>query len=79
MILKTHYPLPVKNQSPILPPFDNRPSPSPLPSAEPESLEADHIETEENSLKARVDDDMTGNHGKMELKCTCSTLKLLLQ
>ena len=66
MILKTHYPLPVKQQPLISPPLDIPPSPSPLPSAEPGSLGDDQINGKENSLKARVDNDMAGKHGKME-------------
>ena len=34
MILKTHYPLPVKQPSPTSPPSNTPPFPSPLPSAE---------------------------------------------
>ena len=47
MIPKIHYPLPTRQQAPIPPPSDIPLSPSPLPSAEPEWLGDDQIESEE--------------------------------
>ena len=52
----------------ILPPLGIQSSPSPLPSAEPESLWDDQIESEENFLKVRVDDHMVGKHGEIKPK-----------
>ena len=66
MIIKTRYPLPVQQQPSILPPSDIPPSPSPLPSDESEPFEDDQIESELNSPKARVDDDMTRKYSKMK-------------
>ena len=65
IVLKIHDPLLVKNQ-PLIPPSLDIPllSPSPLPSAEPELLGDDQIETEQAFL-ARADDG-TGEKGKME-------------
>ena len=79
IILKAPYPLPVKKQPPIPPSSDIPPSPSPLPSTEHGSLSDDQIESEEHCLEAWAYDDMTGKHGKMEPKRTCSTFKLSLQ
>ena len=78
MIVKIHYPLPVKHRPPVSPSSDIPPSPLPLPSTEPESLGDDQIERE-HSLKARTDDTMTGKNGKIEVKCKCSALKLSIQ
>ena len=75
IIFKIHYPLPVRNRSPVSPPADIPPSSLPPPSTKPESLGGDQIE-KENPLKARAGDAMTGENGKTEIKCKCSTLKL---
>ena len=64
MILKTHYPLPVKQQPPVPPTSDIPPSLTPLSSVEPELLEDDRIETQEKILEAA--DDTTEKKGKME-------------
>ena len=55
IIIKTHYPrLPAKQQSPSSSPSDIPPSPSPLLSAEPESLGDNQIESEKYSLETRA-------------------------
>ena len=54
MSLKTRYPLPVRQQPPlVLPPSDIPPCPSSLPCAEPESLGNSQIERD--SLEALAD------------------------
>ena len=78
-ILRTHYPLPVKHQPPISPLPDIPPFLSLLPMAGPELLVGDQVDDEKHIFEARADDDMTGKHGKMEPKRTCSTLKLSLK
>ena len=67
MILKTSYPLPIKQQPSISPPSDITPSSSLFASAESESLWDDQIESKDNVLKVRADDDIKGNHVQMEL------------
>ena len=66
MVLKTPYPLLVEQQPPISPPSDISPSPSSLSSAGPESLEDDQIESEENYIKVRANNDKAEKHGQMK-------------
>ena len=77
-ILQTHYPLPVQHQPPISSASDISPSPSPLPSAEPDFLGDDQMESEKKSLEILADD-KTGQLSQLKPECVYFTPKQLLQ